>query len=83
MITQPPEPEILRALTDVGLRFEVGDLEVSVMRPDGDGLVNFWKDGSEWVFAPGAPLSLRTFHATREGALAAIRSALAGGASRR
>jgi hypothetical protein len=46
------------------------------MRPDGDGLVNFWKDGSEWVVAPGAPLSPRTFHATREGALAAIRSAL-------
>jgi hypothetical protein len=69
----------LRALADVGLHFEVGDLEVSVMRPDGDGRVHFWKDGGEWVVAPGAPL--RTFHATREDACAAIRSALAGGAS--
>ena len=80
MITQPSEPEILRALTDAGLRFEVGDLEVLVMRPDGDGLVSFWKDGREWVVAPGPPLSPRTFHASREGALAAIRSALGGGA---
>jgi hypothetical protein len=38
-----------------------------------------WKDGSEWVVAPGAPLSPRTFHSTREGALAAIQSVLAGG----
>ena len=81
MITQPSEPEILRALADVGLHFEVGDLEVSVMRPDGDGRVNFWKDGGEWVVAPGAPLSPRTFHATREDAFEAIRSALAGGPS--
>ena len=78
MITQPPEQEIIRVLTDAGFRIEVGELEVSVMRPDGDGLVNFWKDSSEWVVAPGAPLSPRTFHATPEGALAAIRAALAG-----
>ena len=77
MITQTPDPEILRALTDAGLRVEVGDFQVSVMRPDGGGLVNFWRDGSEWVVAPGAPLSPRTFHAAREAALAAIRSGLA------
>ena len=81
MISQPSEPEILRALTDAGLRVEVSELEVSVMRPDGDGLVNFWKDGREWVVAPGAPLSPRTFHASRDEALAAIRSAMADGAS--
>ena len=79
MIIQPSEPGILRALTDAGLRVEVGELEVSVTRPDGDGLVNVWKDGSEWVVAPSGPLSPRTFHSTREGALAAIQSALAGG----